>query len=219
MKRNISPFRKELEKLNEDSLKKLTNLSKQAFEIFEMGIKGMSKGIAESIVLGKEFGDTMRNIGNQILIKIISALVEVAIKIGTQIALQNTTIAQLLITLGIEKQISAEKDKQNKISKGKNIHGLIDFGLSFLGGNAQGGALRKGEPTIVGEKRREMFVPNSSGQIQQNARGTGGGSVNVNFNIDAIDSSSFNNVLVENRGIITSIINNALNEKGRRELV
>ena len=64
-----------------------------------------------------------------------------------------------------------------------------------------------------------MFVPNSSGQIQQNARGTGGGSVNVNFNIDAIDSSSFNNVLVENRGIITSIINNALNEKGRRELV
>ena len=26
-------------------------------------------------------------------------------------------------------------------------------------------------------------------------------------------------VLVENRGIITSIINNALNEKGRRELV
>jgi len=218
MKRNISPFRQEIEKLNEDSLKKLTNLSKQAFEIFEMGIKGMSKGIAESIVLGKEFGDTMRNIGNQILIKIISALIEVAVKIGVQIALQNTTIAQLLITLGIEKQITAEKDKQNKASKGKAVSGFIDMGLSFLG-FAQGGAVSKGKPIMVGERGPELFVPNQTGQITQNARGTGGGNVNVNFNIEAIDSNSFNDVLVQNRGIITSIINNALNEKGRRELV
>ncbi len=218
MKRNISSFRKEIEKLNEDSLKKLTNLSKQAFEIFDMGIKGMSKGIAESIVLGKEFGETMRNIGNQILIKIIAALVEVAVKIGVQIALQNTSIAQLLITLGIEKQITAEKDKQNKMAIGKSIHGFIDMGMSFLG-FAQGGAVSKGKPIMVGERGPELFVPNQTGQIQQNSRGTGGGTVNVNFNIEAIDSNSFNDVLVENRGIITSIINNALNEKGRRELV
>jgi hypothetical protein len=218
MKRNISPFRKEIEKLNEDSLKKLTNLSKQAFEIFDMGIKGMSKGIAESIVLGKEFGETMRNIGNQILIKIIAALVEVAVKIGVQIALQNTSIAQLLITLGIEKQITAEKDKQNKMAIGKSIHGFIDMGMSFLG-FAQGGAVSKGKPIMVGERGPELFVPNQTGQIQQNSRGTGGGTVNVNFNIEAIDSNSFNSVLVENRGIITSIINNALNEKGKRELI
>ena len=218
LKRNISPFREEIEKLNEDSLKKLTSLSKQAFEIFEMGTKGISKGIAESIVLGKEFGDTMKNIGNQILIKIIAALVEVAIKIGVQIALQNTSIAQLLVTLGIEKQITAEKDKQNKMSRGKSLHGFIDMGMSFLG-FAQGGAVSKGKPIMVGEKGPELFVPNQTGQINQNARGTGGGSVNVNFNIEAIDSNSFNSVLIENRGIITSIINNALNEKGRRELV
>ena len=218
LKRNISPFRKEIEKLNEESLKKLTDLSKQAFAIFEMGIKGMSKGIAESIVLGKEFGDTMRNIGNQILIKIISALVEVAVKIGVQIALQNTTIAQLLITLGIEKQITAEKDKQNSEANKKAKYQFLSL-LMGGGGMASGGTVSKGQPVMVGERGPELFVPNSTGQIQQNARGTGGGSVNVNFNIDAIDSSSFNNVLVENRSIITSIINNALNEKGRRELV
>jgi hypothetical protein len=95
------------------------------------------------------------------------------------------------------------------------------FGGFFSGlfGKASGGSVSKGRPEIVGERGAELFVPNSSGQIQQNARGTGGGSVNVNFNIDAIDSSSFNSVLIENRGIITSIINNALNEKGRRELI
>jgi hypothetical protein len=217
MKRNISPFRKEIEKLNEDSLKKLTNLSKQAFEIFDMGIKGMSKGIAESIVLGKEFGDIMKNIGNQILIKIIAALVEVAVKIGVQIALQNITIAQLLVTLGIEKQITREKDAQNKEANKQAKYQFLS--LIMGGGMASGGAVSKGKPVMVGERGPELFVPNQTGQITQNARGTGGGSVNVNFNIEAIDSNSFNDVLVENRGIITSIINNALNEKGRRELV
>jgi len=64
-----------------------------------------------------------------------------------------------------------------------------------------------------------MFIPNSSGQITQAARGTGGGSVNVNFNINTIDSRGFDQALVENRGTITSIINNALTEKGRGELV
>jgi len=84
---------------------------------------------------------------------------------------------------------------------------------------SKGGAESKGKPVVVGERGAELIVPNSSGQIQQNARGTGGGAVTVNFNIEAIDSSSFSNVLVENRGMITSIINNALNEKGRRELI
>ena len=219
LKRNISPFRKEIEKLNEDSLKKLTNLSKQAFEIFEMGVKGLSKGIAESIVLGKDLGNTFKNIADQILIKLIGALVEVAIKIGVQIALENTTIVALLTKLGIEKQITAEKKKQNKETKSKNIHQLVDIGLSFLGGNAQGGALRKGEPALVGERGPELFIPNSSGQITQNARGMGGRSAVVNFNINTIDSRGFDEALEENRGTITAIINNALAEKGRGELV
>ena len=219
LKRNISPFRKEIEKLNEDSLKKLTNLSKQAFEIFEMGVKGLSKGIAESIVLGKDLGNTFKNLADQILIKLIGALVEVAIKIGVQIALENTTIVALLTKLGIEKQITAEKKKQNKETKSGNIHQLVDIGLSFLGGNAQGGALRKGEPTIIGERGPELFIPNSSGQITQNARGMGGRSAVVNFNINTIDSRGFDEALEENRGTITAIINNALAEKGRGELV
>jgi len=219
LKRNISPFRKEIEKLNEDSLKKLTNLSKQAFEIFEMGVKGLSKGIAESIVLGKDLGNTFKNLADQILVKLIGALVEVAIKIGVQIALENTTIVALLTKLGIEKQITAEKKEQNKETKKSNKQNLISTALMFLGGNAQGGSLRKGEPTLVGERGPELFIPNSSGQITQNARGMGGRSAVVNFNINTIDSRGFDEALEENRGTITAIINNALAEKGRGELV
>ena len=64
-----------------------------------------------------------------------------------------------------------------------------------------------------------MFIPNSTGQITQSARGTGGGAVNVNFTINTIDSRGFDEALVENRATITGIINNALAEKGRTELV
>ena len=224
LQRNLSPFRKELEKLNEDSLKKLTSLSKQAFDIINLGITGMSKGIAESIVLGKDLQNTFRTIANQIMVKIISAMVEVAMKIALQIALENTTIVQLLAKLGIEKQISAEKakqtDEQKKQNKAKGTAMLMSGNpMGFLGFMASGGSVSKGEPLVVGEQGAELFVPNQSGQIQQSARGTGGGAVNVNFNINTIDSRGFQETLVENRGVITSIINDALNEKGRSDLV
>ena len=92
------------------------------------------------------------------------------------------------------------------------------MGLSVLG-FAQGGAVSKGKPVVVGERGPELFVPNSTGQITQNARGTGGESVVVNFNINTIDSRGFDEALYQNRGTITAIINNAVNEKGRRELI
>ena len=84
---------------------------------------------------------------------------------------------------------------------------------------AKGGAVSKGQAVVVGERGPELFVPNQTGQITQNARGTGGGSVVVNFNVNTIDSRGFDEALYQNRGTITAIINNAVNEKGRRELI
>ena len=84
---------------------------------------------------------------------------------------------------------------------------------------ASGGSVGKGKPTIVGERGPELFIPNSSGQITQSARGMGGRSANVTFNINTIDSRGFDQALVENRGTITAIINNALTERGRGELI
>jgi hypothetical protein len=72
---------------------------------------------------------------------------------------------------------------------------------------------------MVGERGPELFVPNSSGQIQQSARGTGGGQTTVNFNINTLDASGFEDLLVRSRGTITSIINNAVNERGEGSLI
>ena len=148
-------------------------------------------------------------------------MVEIALKIALQIALENSTIVALLTKLGIEKQITAEKKEQNEQEKKKTKRQLVNTFLSFAsgGGMASGGSVSKGDPVVVGERGPELFIPNSSGQITQNARGLGGGSVNVNFTINTIDSRGFDEALVENRGTITSIINNALAEKGRGEIV
>ena len=170
------------------------------------GIKKTSDALARSIILGEKLAESFKRMAQDIAIKILSTLIEIVIRKGVELAL--------------EKLITREKLKQHALDKKKGKTNLFNTAMSFFGfGKQSGGAVSKGKPVIIGERGPELFVPNSTGQIQQNARGTGGGTVNVNFNIEAIDSNSFNDVLVENRGIITSIINNALNEKGRRELV
>ena len=170
------------------------------------GIKKTSDALARSIILGEKLAESFKRMAQDIAIKILSTLIEIVIRKGVELAL--------------EKLITREKLKQHALDKKKGKTNLFNTAMSFFGfGKQSGGAVSKGKPVIIGERGPELFVPNSTGQIQQNARGTGGGTVNVNFNIEAIDSNSFNDVLVQNRGIITSIINNALNEKGRRELV
>ena len=67
---------------------------------------------------------------------------------------------------------------------------------SFFTGFAKGGAVAKGQPVIVGERGAEVFVPNQTGQITQAARGTGGGMTTVNFNINTLDASGFDDLLV-----------------------
>ena len=84
---------------------------------------------------------------------------------------------------------------------------------------ASGGAVSKGRPVIVGEQGAELFVPNSSGQITQAARGTNSGQTTVNFNINTLDASGFDELLIRNRGTITSIINSAVNERGSKNLI
>ncbi|ANS04042.1 hypothetical protein [uncultured Mediterranean phage uvDeep-CGR2-AD8-C175] len=206
-----------------ESLREQNNqftISNEILGVINQGVSGFANSIARAVVLGKELNASFKELAQSLLITIIQKTIERIALMGIEKILAETLFKK-------------EADKENMIRKqNTNLKRQIalqatlnamsgGFGGFFSGlfGKASGGAVSKGQPVVVGERGAEVFVPNSSGQITQAARGTGGGNVNVNFNIEAIDSSSFNSVLVENRGIITSIINNALNEKGRRELV
>ena len=69
------------------------------------------------------------------------------------------------------------------------LSGIPGFGgLPKLLGFSKGGRPPVGRPSIVGEKGPELFVPRRSGTIIPNDK-LGGGSTNINVNIDASGSS------------------------------
>lgn len=73
--------------------------------------------------------------------------------------------------------------------------GFRTVGRAFNPFNALGGDVQSGVPTIVGETGREMFVPQTDGQIITNrdteaAIGNSGGSTNMTININGIPSQA-----------------------------
>ena len=168
------------------------------------GITKMSQSIAKAFVFGEKLSDTFKNIARSLLVNIIGALIEIVARKGVELA--------------IEKLITREKQKQAALSSVSGSGSLFSTARSFLG-FAKGGAVAKGQPVVVGERGAEVFVPNQTGQITQAARGTGGGMTTVNFNINTLDASGFDDLLVRNRGTITQIINNAVNERGSKNLI
>jgi tape measure domain-containing protein len=83
-------------------------------------------------------------------------------------------------------------------------------------GRALGGPVMGNKPYIVGERGPEVFTPSTSGSITPNNQLTGGGSTNVTFVIQAVDTAGFDQLLTSRRGLITQIISDAQLERGRR---
>ena len=66
---------------------------------------------------------------------------------------------------------------------------------------------------IVGEQGPEVFMPDTTGSIIPSGQSTGG-STNVSFNIQAIDASGVEDVLIAQKGQIIRMIREAANEHG-----
>ena len=54
----------------------------------------------------------------------------------------------------------------------------------------------------------ETVIDHTKGQ-------TAGGAVNVNFNISTVDATGFDSLLASRKGMITGMINNAMNARGK----
>ena len=83
-----------------------------------------------------------------------------------------------------------------------------------------GGVRQANQPFLVGEKGAELFTPATAGTVTPNHQlGGAMGSTNVTFNINTVSAKGFNELLVNSRGMIVNMINQAVNERGRRNLV
>ena len=102
------------------------------------------------------------------------------------------------------------------------VGGALAFGASLINkikGFEKGGRPPVGQPSIVGEKGAELFVPDQAGTIVPNDKIGMSKNVTVNFNINTVDARGFNELLVNSRGTIVNLINSAMNEKGKMAIV
>ena len=214
------------ESLLEQANKKFKSMNEIIAKGILSGINSISRGIAESIVLGKKLEDTFRSIAQTILIGIIQGLIE------------EYVIKKALLV--IDKLLGNEaKKKENEIKKqnaalqqqialqavllalGGGGGGGFGFGAEggqVKGNRADGGSVAGKSPYIVGERGRELFIPNQDGEIVSNERLQNLGAT-VNFTINATDVKGVKELLIDNRATIVNIINGALNQKGKAALV
>ena len=205
-------FRKIAESVGKQIQKDLTNINETIGKFIVGGVKSFSRALAEAVVLGKKLNTNFKELAQKILVDILAFTIQI---IATR------KIEDILIDKGIikERQRLALINSQTSALKRQMAFRAV---TSFFGfpGFAKGGAVSKGQPIMVGERGPELFIPNSTGQITQSARGTGGGEpVSVNFNINTVDASGFEELLVRSRGTITQLINSAVNERGREALI
>lgn len=99
---------------------------------------------------------------------------------------------------------------------GFDLGTLFDLGSMFF--MAEGGAVNAGTPYTVGERGRELFIPDSDGTIVPN-QDLQSKANSFNFTIVATDVKGVKELLLDNRSTIVNIMNQALNSKGRPNLV
>jgi hypothetical protein len=96
--------------------------------------------------------------------------------------------------------------------------------IAGLQGRALGGQVRGGESYLVGERGPELLTMGGSGRISSNdqlkaamssTNSSNETQVNVNFAIQANDTAGFDRLLQSRRGQIISMINQAVNDRGR----
>ena len=85
----------------------------------------------------------------------------------------------------------------------------------------RGGNPVTNQPAIVGEGGPELIVPRQPStvipnEVTRTLMGMQGGPVNVNFNINTVDASGIDELLVDRRSTIVGIINQAMNQRGRQ---
>jgi hypothetical protein len=222
----LEAFKKDFENIN-NTLGKMAHSS----------IKAFSKSLAEAVIMGKDLNMSMKQLAQKIMVDLLAFTIQIILQESIRFLLagkifkekekEKNTNREIGILNSIDYGIHLTKlqtiKEQNKaLREQKSIqqkNSIMSFASSFLPFMANGGAVSKGQPVVVGERGAEMFIPNQTGQITQAARGTGGGQTTVNFNINTLDASGFDDLLVKNRGTITQIINNAVNERGSKNLI
>jgi len=110
-----------------------------------------------------------------------------------------------------------------------NLQGTMAIAMGFATAGAimgqtlasfEGGGMIPNGPRAGGIDGRggRMAIVHPNEKITDMRRGGGGQAVNISFNIQANDTRGFDQLLMQRRGMIVSMVNKAVNNRGRRSL-
>jgi hypothetical protein len=204
---------------------------------FDTMYNSASKNITDVIMRTQTLDQALGNIVKDTLRAIIQGFVQMAI-VGPAIRILVELFHRLFnISMdnasAVDKEANAQKRYNDELKRtivyrsilmllGVRANGgAVGYAnggaIGYGGARAGGGPVNNSNAFLVGERGPELFVPNSAGTIIPSERlGSSMGDISVNFNISATDATSFDSMLVQRRGLITNIINDALNRQGRR---
>ena len=173
--------------------------------------QGFGDAFADAIMGTKSLSEALGTLTKQVIRQLISGLIQ----IGLQVVVFDRFKRVLQDILGIQHNLNRQLQTEIGLRAILALFGGGGGGLNF---RAEGGPVGTGQSYIVGEEGPELFVPNSNGTIipnDQMGSATSNEIVNVNFNINAVDASGFDSLLVDRRNTIVGIINSALTKRGK----
>jgi len=198
------------------------------------GITALSRGLAQSIVLGRKLGDVMKQFVQNAIVNILAKFIEYYLQKLALFLLEKLFGIELKDQLDFENEkLKVMKKQTSELKKQAGLRIILAFLGAAEGGQVRGGRADGGQVTgyrqagggttqtgayVVGERGRELFIPNQDGEIVSNERLQQLGT-NVNFTINATDVKGVKELLIDNRAVIVNIINSALNQKGKAALV
>jgi hypothetical protein len=96
---------------------------------------------------------------------------------------------------------------------GNAVDGMSDFdGGGYTGKGIRAGGMDGKGGFMAMVHPNETVIDHTKGQGMQSAP-------TVNFNISTVDAAGFDQLLASRKGLITSIINNAMNNQGKMGIV
>jgi hypothetical protein len=173
----------------------------------------------ESIQITKDFADTVEGQ----LTNAFQGFFDVASKQFLDFkdlagSVARAVINELINVFIVQKLVGMVTSSIGQIQGGMEYNNLTDGGTlfdSFSGGGYTGNGVRAGGLDGQGG-RLAMIHPQET--VIDHTKGQSMGAT-VNFNISTVDAAGFDQLLASRKGLITSIINNAMNNQGKMGIV
>lgn len=198
----------------------------QSLEQFTSGVGG---AVADSILEQKSLTETLQTMARGVFRTVISGLVEMAAKKVMMAALERTQFIATSKVVQAENVATAASAAPGAalttLATGgatiplalAGIAATMALSKSFLGQAHDGLDYVPRTGTFLLEKGERVVKKEDNKKLQQalDSGGMGGGNLSVNFSIQALDTQSATQVILQNERAIVSMIQRAYNERGK----